>query len=117
MAARSTPTRSAAVPRTEPTTVRKWIDTTGCSGSPHHLHHQLEPVIGDSSAPKPEPQPGRASWSVIIQVAAAGPAIAAVIVLAFASRRPGLVGLGRSMIRWRVNPPCYALHLPRRAHC
>jgi membrane protease YdiL (CAAX protease family) len=45
---------------------------------------------------------------LMIQVAAAGPAIAAVIVLAFTSGRSGLATLGRSLIRWRVNPLWYA---------
>jgi membrane protease YdiL (CAAX protease family) len=45
---------------------------------------------------------------LMIQVAAAGPLIAALIVLAVTSGRAGLAGLGRSLIRWRVNPLWYA---------
>jgi membrane protease YdiL (CAAX protease family) len=45
---------------------------------------------------------------VMIQVAAAGPLIAALIMLALTSGRAGLAGLGRSIVRWRVNPLWYA---------
>lgn len=44
---------------------------------------------------------------LMIQVAAAGPLIAAVIVLAVTSGRAGLAALGRSIVRWRVNPLWY----------
>lgn len=47
--------------------------------------------------------------SVVIQVAAAGPLIAAIIVVAAGRGRAGLAALGRSLIRWRVNPLWYAL--------
>jgi membrane protease YdiL (CAAX protease family) len=42
------------------------------------------------------------------QLAAAGPLIAALIVTAFTRGRPGLAALGRSLVRWRVNPVWYA---------
>jgi uncharacterized protein len=42
------------------------------------------------------------------QLAAAGPLIAALIVIAFTRGRPGLAALGRSLVRWRVNPVWYA---------
>ena len=45
---------------------------------------------------------------LMIQLAAAGPLIAAVVVLALTRGRPGLAALGRSLIRWRVNPLWYA---------
>ncbi|MFC0682789.1 CPBP family intramembrane glutamic endopeptidase [Lysobacter korlensis] len=45
---------------------------------------------------------------VMIQVAAAGPLIAALIVLALTRGGAGLAGLARSLIRWRVNPLWYA---------
>ena len=44
----------------------------------------------------------------MIQLAAAGPLIAALIVLAVTRGRPGLAALGRSLVRWRVNPVWYA---------
>ena len=44
----------------------------------------------------------------MIQLAAAGPLIAAVVVLALTRGRPGLAAFGRSLIRWRVNPLWYA---------
>lgn len=43
------------------------------------------------------------------QVAAAGPMIAAVTVVAISRGRAGLAALGRSLVRWRVNPAWYAL--------
>jgi uncharacterized protein len=46
--------------------------------------------------------------SLLNQVAAAGPLIAAVTVLALTRGRAGLAALGRSVIRWRVNPVWYA---------
>ena len=46
--------------------------------------------------------------SLIIQIAAAGPLISALIVLALTRGRRGLADLGRSLIRWRVNPLWYA---------
>lgn len=46
--------------------------------------------------------------AVMIQIAAAGPLIAAVIVLARTRGRRGLAELGRSIVRWRVNPLWYA---------
>lgn len=46
--------------------------------------------------------------SSMIQIAAAGPLIAAVIVLAVTRGRQGLAALGRSLVRWRVNPLWYA---------
>ena len=46
--------------------------------------------------------------SLIIQIAAAGPLISALIVLALTRGRAGLADLGRSLIRWRVNPLWYA---------
>ena len=45
---------------------------------------------------------------LMIQLAAAGPLIAALIVLAVTRGRPGLAALGRSLVRWRVNPVWYA---------
>ena len=45
---------------------------------------------------------------LIIQIAAAGPLIAALIVVALTGGRRGLAALGRSLIRWRVNPLWYA---------
>ncbi len=45
---------------------------------------------------------------VMIQIAAAGPLIAAVTVLALTRGRSGLVALARSLVRWRVNPLWYA---------
>ncbi|MFC0681279.1 lysostaphin resistance A-like protein [Lysobacter korlensis] len=45
---------------------------------------------------------------VMIQVAAAGPLIAAVILVAVTRGRSGLAGLARSLVRWRVNPLWYA---------
>jgi membrane protease YdiL (CAAX protease family) len=45
---------------------------------------------------------------LVIQIAAAGPLIAALIVLAVTRGRPGLAALGRSLVRWRVNPLWYA---------
>ena len=45
---------------------------------------------------------------LVIQIAAAGPLIAALIVLAVTRGRPGLAALGRSLVRWRVNPVWYA---------
>ena len=45
---------------------------------------------------------------LMIQIAAAGPLIAALIVLAVTRGRPGLAALGRSLVRWRVNPVWYA---------
>src|SRR3712207_6366232 len=44
----------------------------------------------------------------MIQIAAAGPLIAAGIVLAVTRGRSGLAGLARSLVRWRVNPLWYA---------
>jgi membrane protease YdiL (CAAX protease family) len=46
--------------------------------------------------------------SAMIQTAAAGPLIAAVLILAFTRGRPGLAALARSLVRWRVNPLWYA---------
>lgn len=46
--------------------------------------------------------------SVMIQVAAAGPLIASVIVISRTRGPRGLVELGRSLIRWRVHPGWYA---------
>jgi uncharacterized protein len=46
--------------------------------------------------------------SVMIQIAAAGPLLAAVFVLAITRGRSGLAGLARSIVRWRVNPLWYA---------
>ena len=46
--------------------------------------------------------------AVMIQIAAAGPLLAAVIVLAITRGRSGLAGLARSIVRWRVNPLWYA---------
>lgn len=45
---------------------------------------------------------------VMNQVAAAGPLIAAVVVLALSQGRHGLAGLARSIVRWRVHPLWYA---------
>lgn len=45
---------------------------------------------------------------VMNQVAAAGPLIAAVVVLALSQGRRGLAGLGRGLVRWRVRPGWYA---------
>ena len=45
---------------------------------------------------------------LLIQIAAAGPLIAALTVIAITRGRPGLADLGRSLIRWRVNPLWYA---------
>lgn len=53
--------------------------------------------------------PEGSATSVMVQVAAAGPLIAAVAVAALGRGRAGLASLGRSMVRWRVNPLCYAL--------
>ncbi|MFF0990591.1 CPBP family glutamic-type intramembrane protease [Kocuria nitroreducens] len=46
--------------------------------------------------------------TVMIQVAAGGPLIAAVVVLALTQGRPGLAGLVRSIVRWRIHPLWYA---------
>jgi membrane protease YdiL (CAAX protease family) len=46
--------------------------------------------------------------SLLNQIAAAGPLIAAVTVLAVTRGRRGLAALGRSLIRWRVSPLWYA---------
>lgn len=45
---------------------------------------------------------------VMNQVAAGGPLIAAVAVLALSQGRRGLTGLARSLVRWRVHPLWYA---------
>jgi membrane protease YdiL (CAAX protease family) len=45
---------------------------------------------------------------VMIQIAAAGPLIAALVILALTRGRSGLAALGRSIIRWRINPLWYA---------
>jgi CAAX protease family protein len=46
--------------------------------------------------------------SLLSQVAAAGPLIAALTIIVLTRGRPGLADLGRSLIRWRVNPVWYA---------
>lgn len=46
--------------------------------------------------------------SVLNQVAAGGPLIAAVVVLALTQGRRGLGGLARSIVRWRIHPAWYA---------
>ena len=46
--------------------------------------------------------------SLLSQLAAAGPLIAALTIVALTSGRPGLADLGRSVVRWRVNPVWYA---------
>lgn len=46
--------------------------------------------------------------SVMIQVAAAGPLIAALTVISRTLGRRGLAALGRSLIKWRVDPGWYA---------
>ena len=51
--------------------------------------------------------PDGALVAVMIQIAAAGPLIAAVTVLALTRGRSGLAGLARSLVRWRVNPLWY----------
>jgi membrane protease YdiL (CAAX protease family) len=45
---------------------------------------------------------------LMIQIAAAGPLIAALTVIGVTRGRPGLAALGRSLVRWRVNPAWYA---------
>ena len=45
---------------------------------------------------------------LLIQLAAGGPLIAALTVIALTRGRPGLAELGRSLVRWRVNPLWYA---------
>lgn len=45
---------------------------------------------------------------LLIQIAAAGPLVAALTVIALTQGRPGLAALGRSLVRWRVNPLWYA---------
>ncbi|WP_258805909.1 hypothetical protein [Pseudarthrobacter sp. NS4] len=52
--------------------------------------------------------PEGALVGVMNLVAAAGPLIAAVVVLALTRGRRGLTGLGRSLVRWRVHPLWYA---------
>lgn len=49
---------------------------------------------------------------VMNQVAASGPLIAAVVVLALSQGRRGLTGLARSIVRWRVHPLWYAFVFP-----
>jgi membrane protease YdiL (CAAX protease family) len=108
MSARST-TRSAPVPSTEPPTVRGWM-----------RHHRLLTftviaytiswsllIGGFLGAQTGTLNPDGQLVGLMIQVAAAGPLIAAVIVLALTSGRAGLAGLGRSIVRWRVNPLWY----------
>ena len=110
MPARSMSTRSATGPSTEPTTVRSWMH-----------HHRLLTfsliaytiswsllIGGFFGAQTGTLNPDGQLVGLMIQVAAAGPLIAAVIVLALTSGRSGLAGLGRSIIRWRVNPLWYA---------
>ena len=46
--------------------------------------------------------------SLINQIAAAGPLIAALTIIALTTGRSGLADLGRSLVRWRVNPVWYA---------
>jgi uncharacterized protein len=46
--------------------------------------------------------------AIVIQVAAAGPLIAALVVTALSRGRTGLAVLGRGLARWRVNPAWYA---------
>ncbi|MFE7631546.1 CPBP family intramembrane glutamic endopeptidase [Kocuria sp. NPDC057446] len=53
---------------------------------------------------------GALVW-VLIQVAAGGPLIAAVVVLALTRGRRGLGELARSIVRWRVHPVWYAFVL------
>jgi uncharacterized protein len=109
MAAHSTH-RSAAVPSTEPTTVRSWVQ-----------HHRLLTftliaytiswsllIGGFLGAQTGTLNPDGQLVGLMIQVAAAGPLIAAIIVLSLTSGRSGLIELGRSIIRWRVNPLWYA---------
>jgi uncharacterized protein len=45
---------------------------------------------------------------VMIQVAAAGPLIAALVMVAFTRGRQGLASFGRSLLRWRVSARWYA---------
>lgn len=52
--------------------------------------------------------PQGALVGVMNQVAAAGPLIAAVVVIALSQGRRGLTGLGLSLVRWRVHPLWYA---------
>jgi membrane protease YdiL (CAAX protease family) len=110
MSARSLSSTSAPVPSTDPTTVRSWM---------HHHRLLTFTVIaytiswslligGFLGAQTGTLNPDGPLVGVMIQVAAAGPLIAAVIVLARTSGRAGLAGLGRSIVRWRVNPLWYA---------
>ena len=110
MPARSMSTQSPTGPSTEPTTVRSWVH-----------HHRLLTfsliaytiswsllIGGFFGAQTGTLNPDGQLVGLMIQVAAAGPLIAAVIVLALTSGRSGLAELGRSIIRWRVNPLWYA---------
>ena len=46
--------------------------------------------------------------NLLNQLAAAGPLIAALTIITLTRGRSGLVDLGRSLVRWRVNPAWYA---------
>ena len=52
--------------------------------------------------------PDGALVGLIVQLAAAGPLMAALVVVSHTSGRAGLAELGRSVIRWRVSPLWYA---------
>ena len=54
-----------------------------------------------------DPDGGVIWW--VNQVAAAGPLIAAVVVVALGRGRRGLAALGRGLVRWRVHPAWYLL--------
>jgi uncharacterized protein len=64
-------------------------------------------LLTDAGALDPD---GGIIWAVN-QIAAAGPMLAAVIVVAVSRGRAGLAALGRSLVRWRVHPGWYALAL------
>lgn len=110
MSARSTSTPSQTAPNPELTTARRWVQ-----------HHRLLTfslmaytiswsllIGGFLGVQSGTLNPDGPLVGLAIQVAAAGPLIAAVIVLTLTSGRSGLAELGRSIIRWRVNPLWYA---------